>query len=225
MTCLTDILPSGGPQPLPYSLKSDDLLAGILLACFLFTAFVLSRNSKFLYQLLKNFLLHREFLDTFAKHYETGETIPQELIDRVVAASQYAAGYLCVRQLNFGYLDMAYHTITEPINDVFAFEADAIKDVKQFDAAPGCLISPVFSHIFSGGYAAGYYSYKWSEVLDADAFSKFEEDGIFNPQTAKSFKDNILSTGGTEDPKILYKRFRGRDAKIDALLKRDGISK
>ena len=176
-------------------------------------------------QFNENFLLHREFLDTFAKHYETGETIPQELIDRVVAASQYAAGYLCVRQLNFGYLDMAYHTITEPINDVFAFEADAIKDVKQFDAAPGCLISPVFSHIFSGGYAAGYYSYKWSEVLDADAFSKFEEDGIFNPQTAKSFKDNILSTGGTEDPKILYKRFRGRDAKIDALLKRDGISK
>ncbi len=176
-------------------------------------------------QFNENFLLHREFLDTFAKHYETGETIPQELINKVIAASQYAAGYLCIRQLNFGYLDMAYHTITNPIEDVFAFEADAIKSVKQFDAAEGCLISPVFSHIFSGGYAAGYYSYKWSEVLEADAFSKFEEDGIFNPQTAKSFKDNILSTGGTEDPKVLYKRFRGREATIDALLKRDGITK
>ena len=174
-------------------------------------------------QFNENFLLHREFLDTFAKHYITGEPIPQELINRVVAASQYAAGYLCVRQLNFGYLDMAYHTIEAPIDDVFTFEADAIKDVKQFDAAQGCLISPVFSHIFSGGYAAGYYSYKWSEVLDADAFSKFEEDGIFNQETATSFKNNILSTGGTEDPKILYKRFRGRDATIDALLKRDGI--
>ena len=176
-------------------------------------------------QFNENFLLHKEFLDTFAKHYITGETIPQELIDRIVAASQYAAGYLCIRQLNFGYLDMAYHTIDKPIEDVFSFEANAIKDVKQFDAAEGCLISPVFSHIFSGGYAAGYYSYKWSEVLDADAFAKFEEDGIFNPATAKSFKDNILSKGGTEDPKVLYKKFRGRDATIDALLKRDGIKK
>lgn len=174
-------------------------------------------------QFNENFLLHREFLDTFAKHYITGETIPQELIDRVVASSQYAAGYLCVRQLNFGYLDMAFHTIEKPIDDVFAFEADAIKAVKQFDAAEGCLISPVFSHIFSGGYAAGYYSYKWSEVLEADAFAKFEEDGIFNPETAKSFKENILKTGGTEDPQVLYKRFRGREATIDALLKRDGI--
>ena len=174
-------------------------------------------------QFNENFLLQREFLDTFAKHYQTGETIPQELIDRVVAASQYAAGYLCVRQLNFGYLDMAFHTINKPIDDVAAFEANAIKDVKQFDIASGCLICPVFSHIFSGGYAAGYYSYKWAEVLEADAFAKFEEDGIFNPATAKSFKDNILSTGGTEDPQVLYKRFRGREATIDALLKRDGI--
>ncbi len=174
-------------------------------------------------QFNENFLLQREFLDTFARHYETGETIPQELIDHIIASSRYAAGYLCIRQLNFGYLDMAYHTIEKPIDDIFAFEANAIKDVKQFDAAEGCLISPVFSHIFSGGYAAGYYSYKWSEVLEADAFAKFEEDGIFNPETAKSFKENILSTGGTEDPQTLYKRFRGKEATIDALLKRDGI--
>ncbi len=174
-------------------------------------------------QFNENFLLHKEFLDTFAKHYETGETIPQELIDKVIASSQYAAGYLCIRQLNFGYLDMAYHTITKPIENVAEFEADAIKEVAQFPAVNGCLISPAFSHIFSGGYAAGYYSYKWSEVLEADAFAKFEQDGIFNPETAKSFKDNILSTGGTEHPKILYKRFRGRDATIDALLHRDGI--
>ena len=174
-------------------------------------------------QFNENFLLHKEFLDTFAKHYETGETIPQELIDKVIASSQYAAGYLCVRQLNFGYLDMAYHTITKPIEDVAAFEANAIKNVAQLPNVDGCLISPAFSHIFSGGYAAGYYSYKWSEVLEADAFAKFEQDGIFNPETAKSFKDNILSTGGTEHPKVLYKRFRGRDATIDALLHRDGI--
>ena len=175
-------------------------------------------------QFNENFLSQKEFLDSFARHYITGETIPQELIDKITATTQFGAAYSCVRQLNFGYLDMAWHTITEPVTDAAAFEAQAVESVLIFPNPEGCLFSPQFSHIFSGGYAAGYYSYKWSEVLDADAFAKFEEDGIFNPATAKSFKDNILTRGGTEPPLTLYKRFRGSEPTIDALLRRDGIT-
>lgn len=177
-------------------------------------------------QFNENFLSEREFLDSFAMHYITGENIPQELIEKIKASEQYGAAYACLRQLSFGFLDMAYHTITEPIKgDAFKFEMDAMKPVQIFAPIDGCMMSPQFTHIFSGGYAAGYYGYKWAEILDADAFSKFQEDGVFNPVTARSFKENILERGGTEPPMTLYKRFRGREPMIDALLQRDGIKK
>lgn len=175
-------------------------------------------------QFNENYLTEKEFLDGFARHYQTGETIPQELVDRMVAAQQYGAAYACLRQLGFGYLDMAWHTITAPVEgDVADFEQQATASVQLFEPVPGAMMSPQFSHIFSGGYAAGYYSYKWAEVLDADAFAHFKEHGIFDRETARSFRDNILSRGGTENPAILYRRFRGQDPGIEALLVRDGI--
>ena len=177
-------------------------------------------------QFNENFLSEREYLDSFARHYLTGENIPQELVEKIKASEQYGAAYACLRQLSFGFLDMAYHTITKPVaGDAFKFEYEAMKPVEIFKPVDGCMMSPQFTHIFSGGYAAGYYGYKWAEILDADAFSKFQEDGIFNPATARSFKENILERGGTEPPMTLYKRFRGREPRIDALLKRDGIKK
>lgn len=176
-------------------------------------------------QFNENYLIEKEFLDGFARHYETGEAMPQELIDKIVASAQFGAAYACIRQLGFGYLDMAWHTTTEPVADAFALETAALKDVQPFTVVPGCLLAPQFSHIFSGGYAAGYYSYKWAEVLEADAFAKFKEDGIFNQETAKSFRENVLSKGGTEQPMELYKRFRGHEPQIDALLERDGVKK
>lgn len=174
-------------------------------------------------QFNENFLCEKEFLDSFAKHYQTGEAMPQELIDKVIKSSQYAAANQCVRQLFYGYLDMAWHTIEAPVTDPYKFESAATKDVQAFKPIEGCIVAPQFSHIFSGGYAAGYYSYKWAEVLDADAFAKFKADGIFNQTTAKSFRDNILSKGGTEKPMELYVKFRGQEPTIDALLIRDGI--
>lgn len=176
-------------------------------------------------QFNENYLTERAFLDGFAKHYQTGEPIPEDLVKGLIESSQYGAAYACLRQLFFGYLDMAYHTITEPVADPIAFEAQATADVQIFPAVEGTLVAPQFSHIFSGGYAAGYYSYKWAEVLDADAFSVFKRDGIFNRKTAQSFRDNVLSRGGTENPAELYRRFRGGDPTIDALLIRDGIKK
>ena len=151
--------------------------------------------------------------------------MPQELINKIIASAQFGAAYACVRQLSFGFMDMAWHSITAPVTDAFKMEYDAIKNVQSFPVVEGCLMSPQFSHIFSGGYAAGYYSYKWAEVLEADAFAKFKEDGIFNQETAKSFRENILSKGGTEKPMDLYVKFRGHEPKIDALLSRDGIKK
>ncbi len=174
-------------------------------------------------QFNENYLNEKEFLDTFARHYKTGEPIPAELIDRLVAAQQYGAAYACMRQLMFGYLDMAWHTATQPVTDAVAFEAEAVKPVEIFAPVEGALTSPQFSHIFSGGYAAGYYSYKWAEVLDADAFDFFRQNGIFDPATAKSFRTNVLERGGSEAPDVLDRRFRGKDASIDALLRRDGI--
>lgn len=174
-------------------------------------------------QFNENYLIEKEFLDSFAKHYETGEAMPQELIDKIIASAQFGAAYACIRQLGFGYLDMAWHAIEQPVNDAFAFEIEAMKDVQPFTVIEGCVMSPQFSHIFSGGYAAGYYSYKWAEVLEADAFAKFKEDGIFNQLTAKSFRENILSKGGTENPMELYKKFRGHEPQINALLIRDGV--
>ena len=176
-------------------------------------------------QFNENYLTEKEFLDGFARHYQTGEPMPAEYIDRLVKSSQYGAAYQCMRQLSFGYLDMAWHTITAPVTDPVAFEREATESVKIFEPVDGSMTSPQFSHIFSGGYAAGYYSYKWAEVLDADAFAFFKEHGIFDKATADSFRRNVLSRGGTENPAELYRRFRGQDPTIDALLIRDGIRK
>lgn len=174
-------------------------------------------------QFNENYLNEKEFLDTFARHYQTGEPIPAQLVDRLVAAQQYGAAYACMRQLMFGYLDMAWHTAKQPVTDAAAFEAAAVQPVQIFAPVEGALTSPQFSHIFSGGYAAGYYSYKWAEVLDADAFDFFVQNGIFDPATAQSFRTNVLERGGSEAPDVLYRRFRGQDPTIDALLRRDGI--
>lgn len=174
-------------------------------------------------QFNENYLTEKEFLDGFARHYQTGDSIPEELIDRLIAASRYGAAYACLRQLAFGLLDMSWHTIKSPVADPVEFENKAIESVAIFEPVEGTMISPQFSHIFSGGYAAGYYSYKWAEVLDADAFAAFKEHGIFDRKTADSFRNNILTKGGTENPAELYRRFRGQDPTVDALLKRDGI--
>lgn len=176
-------------------------------------------------QFNENYLTEQKFLDTFAKHYKTGKKIPKDLIDKFVAASQYAAAYACMRQLGFGFLDMAYHSIESPLRasqDIAAFEEKALEPVKIFDMVDGCLISPQFGHIFSGGYAAGYYGYKWAEMLDADAFAAFQENGIFDKNTADKFH-TMLEAGGTADPMELYIEFRGKKPTIDALLHRDGI--
>ena len=174
-------------------------------------------------QFNENYLTQKEFLDGFARHYVTGEPIPQNLVDKIVQSSQYGAAYACLRQLGFGFTDMAWHTIESPVEDVVGFERKALESVSLFDDVDGCIFSPQFSHIFSGGYAAGYYSYKWAEVLDADAFSLFLKNGLFDKATADSFRRNVLMKGGTEHPMTLYKRFRGQEPTIDALLERDGI--
>ena len=176
-------------------------------------------------QFNENFLTRKEYLDGFARHYKTGKKIPADLLDRFVKSAQYGAAYSTMRQLGFGYLDMAYHTITEPLRasaDIEAFEAKAQDPVRVFDAVEGCVTSPSFGHIFSGGYAAGYYGYKWSEELDADAFKAFKETGIFNPKTAARFL-KMLQAGDTKDPMELYIEFRGKKPTVDALLERDGI--
>lgn len=175
-------------------------------------------------QLMENWLTEKEFLDLIAVHYQTGEKIPGELVQSLIDASNFNAGYACCRQLSFGFLDMAWHTQATPFEgDVIAFEKEAWKHTVILPEIPGTLMSSSFGHIFSGGYSAGYYGYKWAEVLDADAFSVFKTAGIFNKDVARSFRDNILSKGGTEDPDILYKRFRGQEPTIDALLRRNGI--
>lgn len=174
-------------------------------------------------QFNENYLNEKEFLDGFARHYQTGEPIPAELVEKMVSASRYGAAYACLRQLMFGYLDMAWHTATEPVEDPVEFERRATASVAMFPDIDGSLTSPQFSHIFSGGYAAGYYSYKWSEVLDADAFDEFKSHGIFDQETATRFRKNILEKGGSENPAVLYRRFRGKDPTVDALLRRDGI--
>ncbi len=176
-------------------------------------------------QFNENYLAEKEFLDGFARHYQTGEAIPAELVEKIVAASQYQAAYACIRQLSFGMLDMAWHTIEAPVTDVLAFETAALVPTQVTPAVEGTALSPQFSHIFSGGYASGYYSYKWAEVLDADAFAKFKEAGIYDQETARSFRENVLERGGTENPMELYKRFRGQEPSIDALMRRDGIIK
>ena len=178
-------------------------------------------------QFNENYLTEQKFLDTFAKHYKTGKKMPKKLIDKFVSSSQFGAAYRCMRQLGFGYLDMNYHLIDEPImvlQDISGFEEKAIEPVKVFPMVDGCLISPQFSHIFSGGYASGYYGYKWAESLDADAFAAFQEAGIFDKETAAKYH-KMLESGGTADPMELYVEFRGKKPTVDALLKRDGIKK
>lgn len=174
-------------------------------------------------QFNENFLTCPEFLRTFARHWNTGEPLPAEMIDRLVRSRQFGAAYSCLRQLNFGLVDMRWHTITERVDDVAGFERKAGEPVQLFEPVEGSLVSPQFNHIFSGGYAAGYYSYKWAEALDADAFAAFEAKGVFDKTTALSFRTNILEKGGSEEPDVLYRRFRGHDASIDAMLHRDGI--
>ena len=188
-------------------------------------------------QFNENFIDEKEFLDTFAKHYQTGEALPQDLIDKMHASQTYMAAYACARQLSFGYLDMAWHTLEKPfevnetigtIESVLRFSDQAMEQVQVLPNVPGTQMATAFTHIFSGGYAAGYYSYKWSELLDADAFSVFKaakakSGTIFDKKAAKRFRENILEKGGTEKPMDLYKRFRGGEPTINALLERDGI--
>lgn len=175
-------------------------------------------------QLMENFAVEPEFLNTFARHYQTGEPIPQELIDRIIESRNFNVAYGCIRQVSFGLLDMAYYTLSEPFDaDVESFERQAWHRAQLFDEVPGTCMTVQFSHIMAGGYAAGYYSYKWAEVLDADAFAVFKQHGIFDQTTAQRFRDEVLSRGGTEHPMTLYKRFRGGEPTIDALLKRNGI--
>ena len=175
-------------------------------------------------QLMENFLPKKEFLSTFAYHYETGELIPDELIERIVRAQNYNAAYACIRQLSLGILDMAWYSRTTPFEgDVLAYEQKAWESTQLLPTVEGTNMTTHFGHIMSGGYSAGYYSYKWSEMLDADAFSLFEEKGLYSEEVATSFRKNILEKGGSEHPKELYRRFRGQDATIDALMKRDGI--
>ena len=178
-------------------------------------------------QFNENYLTEKEYLDSFAKHYKTGKKMPKELIDKFVKASQFGAAYACMRQLGFGYLDMAFHTIDTPLRasaDLTVFENNAQDPVRCFEAVEGCLTAPAFGHIFSGGYAAGYYGYKWAEALDADAFAAFKETGIFNQKTAAKFH-KMLQSGDTVDPMELYVEFRGKKPTVDALMERDGIKK
>ena len=191
-------------------------------------------------QFNENFLRNREFLDTFAANYETGENIPQELIDRLQNAQNYHAAYACVRQLSFGLLDMAFHTLGiasktqarsaeikadyPQLQNVEQFEKDAMAPTQVLPTVDGTMMCTSFTHIFSGGYAAGYYGYKWAEVLDADAFAVFEKEGIFNQETAKRFR-KILESGDTVDPSELYREFKGSDPSVEALMRRDGILK
>ena len=175
-------------------------------------------------QFMENFAIEKEFLRTFAFHYKTGEPLPDELIQRIVKSRNFMAATACLRQVSFGLLDMAYYTKKDEFtDDIMTFEKQAWKKAIIGEQLKDTCMTVQFSHIMAGGYAAGYYSYKWAEVLDADAFSVFKRNGIFDQKTAQSFRDNILSKGGTEHPMELYKRFRGGEPTIDALLKRNGI--
>ena len=177
-------------------------------------------------QFMENFAVEKDFLRTFAFHYKTGEPMPDELIARIVASRNFMAAYACMRQVSFGLLDMAYYTRRDAFDeDIIAFEKKAWERAIVTPQLSDTCMTVQFSHIMAGGYAAGYYSYKWAEVLDADAFSVFKKEGIFNRETAQRFRDCILSKGGTEHPMTLYKRFRGQEPTIDALLERNGIKR
>ena len=175
-------------------------------------------------QFMENYAVEKDFLRTFATHYKTGEPLPDELIERIVKSRNFNVASACLRQVSFGLLDMTYYTQTKEFTeDIIPFEKKAWKKAIITEQLPNTCMTVQFSHIMAGGYAAGYYSYKWAEVLDADAFSVFKKNGIFDQKTAQSFRDNILSRGGTEHPMTLYKRFRGQEPTIEALLERNGI--
>ncbi len=177
-------------------------------------------------QFMENFAIEKEFLRTFAFHYQTGEPLPDELINRIVKSRNFMAATACLRQVSLGLLDMAYYTKKDAFDeDIIAFEKKAWQKAIIGEQLPDTCMTTQFSHIMSGGYAAGYYSYKWAEVLDADAFSVFKKHGIFDQKTAQSFRDHILSKGGTQHPMTLYKNFKGSEPTIDALLKRNGIKR
>ncbi len=177
-------------------------------------------------QIMENWGFEPEYLNSFAKHYQTGEPIPAELIEKIVAAKNYLAGYAQVRQLHFGYIDMAWHSLTElPAEGTVEFERKTLAPYAVMPSIDGAAFSPSFSHIFTGGYSAGYYSYKWAEVLEADAFSLFKEKGIFNTEVSGSFRENILSKGSCEDADVLYRNFRGHDPQPEALMKKLGLTK
>jgi len=176
-------------------------------------------------QFMENFAFEKEWLNTWATHYQTGEKIPIEIIRKIKEASTFNEGYASYRQLGFGFLDMAWHSITKPVEmSVSDFEKIPLEKTELFPEVKGLNMSTSFGHIFGGGYAAGYYGYKWAELLDADAFSYFTETGIFNPKTAASFRKNILEKGGTEKPAVLYRNFRGKEPSIEALLRRSGLA-
>ncbi len=177
-------------------------------------------------QVMENWCYEPEFLNTFARHYRTGESLPTEFIDKIRAAQNHLAGWLCLRQLNLGFTDIAFHTLPTthyPLPTAEAIEASAMTNLVP--RVPGCCTATNFSHIFGGGYASGYYGYKWAEVLDADIFSRFKADGIFNQETATSFRHEILSRGGTEHPAVLFRNFMGREPDNKALLRRMGLLK
>ena len=176
-------------------------------------------------QFMENYAVEPDFLATFAYHYQTGEPLPADYIERIRKSRTFQAAYACIRQVSFGLLDMAYYTLRKPFEgSVKAFEDKAWSRVQLLPTVAESCMTTQFGHIMSGGYAAGYYSYKWAEVLDADAFAQFKQHGIFNAEVAASFRDNVLSRGGTEHPMTLYKRFRGQEPTLTALLQRDGIS-
>ena len=174
---------------------------------------------------MENFALEKEFLHTFAFHYETGKLLPDELIDRVIESRHFNAGMACLRQLSFCLLDMAYYTRTEPLaEDIIPFEKQAwARALVNKPSQRRTCMSTQFQHIMTGGYAAGYYCYKWAEVLDADAFAAFQEEGIFNKETAARFRHEILERGNTAHPATLYRNFRHRAPSLKAMLRRDGI--
>jgi peptidyl-dipeptidase Dcp len=176
-------------------------------------------------QILENWAWEKEWLDTWAADYRTGEKIPGEILVKLKESLTYNEGYACLRQLSFGLLDMAWHTLSEPFRgDIIEFERASMAPAELLPPAEGACMSVSFAHLFSGGYAAGYYSYKWAEVLDADAFSLFRERGLFDRETAMSFRRNILERGGSREPDELFRAFRGREPSIDALIERSGFT-
>jgi peptidyl-dipeptidase Dcp len=177
-------------------------------------------------QIMENWAWEKEWLDTWAAHYETGEKIPDEILARLRESVTYNEGYACMRQLSFGLLDMAWHTLREPFSgDIITFERAAMAQAELLPPVDGACMSVSFAHLFAGGYAAGYYGYKWAEVLDADAFSLFRERGIFDRETALSFRRTVLERGGSREPEELFRSFRGREPSIEPLIERSGFRK